>query len=87
MKKYALRERKGNVKIVKYYVVTHTNVIVSSFLQPGSIPNQVTQEALYEMLLPLISDKILNEYKDVLTRNKFKIEKKRIDNFFVLNIL
>ena len=34
------------------------------------------------MLLPLISDEILAEYKDVLTRNKFKIEKERIDNFF-----
>ena len=67
---------------MKYYVVIDTNVIVSSFLQPGSIPNQVTQEALDGILIPLLSDEILTEYEDVLTRNKFKIDEKRLNDFF-----
>lgn len=67
---------------MKYYVVIDTNVIVSSFLQPGSIPNQVVNEALYGTIVPLLSDEILAEYKDVLTRNKFKIDQDQIDDFF-----
>ena len=67
---------------MKYYVVIDTNVIVSSFLQPGSIPNQVVNEALYGTIVPLLSDEILAEYKDVLTRNKFKIDQDKIDDFF-----
>lgn len=67
---------------MKYYVVIDTNVIVSSFLQPGSIPNQVVNEALYGSIVPLLSDEILAEYKDVLTRNKFKIDQDKIDDFF-----
>ena len=67
---------------MKYYAVIDTNVIVSSFLQPGSIPNQVVNAATEGILIPLVSDEILTEYEDVLTRNKFKIDKNLIDEFF-----
>ena len=59
-----------------------TNVIVSSFLQPGSIPNQVVNAATEGIIIPLVSEEILAEYEDVLTRNKFKIDKTLIDEFF-----
>ena len=67
---------------MKYYVVIDTNVIVSSFLQLGSIPNQVVNQALEGILIPLLSEDILIEYKDVLTRNKFKIDKEQLEEFF-----
>lgn len=67
---------------MKYYAVIDTNVIVSSFLQSGSIPNQVVKQALDGSIIPLISDEILFEYNDVLTRNKFKIEKQQLHDFF-----
>ena len=67
---------------MKYYAVIDTNVIVSSFLQPGSIPNQVVNAATEGIIIPLVSEEILAEYEDVLTRNKFKIDKTLIDEFF-----
>ena len=67
---------------MKYYVVIDTNVIVSSFLQPGSIPNQVVNAAIEGLVTPLVSDEILIEYRDVLTRNKFKIDEETLNEFF-----
>lgn len=67
---------------MKYYAVIDTNVIVSSFLQPGSIPNQVVNAATEGIIIPLVSEEILAEYEDVLTRNKFKIDNTLIDEFF-----
>lgn len=67
---------------MKYYAVIDTNVIVSSFLQPGSIPNQVVNAATEGIIIPLVSEEILAEYEDVLTRNKFKIDQTLLDEFF-----
>jgi putative PIN family toxin of toxin-antitoxin system len=64
--------------------VIDTNVIVSSFLQPGSIPNQVVKHALEGSITPLVSEGILFEYNDVLTRNKFKIEREKLEEFYAL---
>ena len=61
-----------------------TNVIVSSFLQPGSIPKQVVKHALEGSITPLVSEGILFEYNDVLTRNKFKIEREKLQEFYAL---
>jgi len=67
---------------LKYYAVIDTNVIVSSFLSKGSIPYQVVDQALKGLITPLLSDDILNEYREVLERNRFQFDKNRIDDFF-----
>ena len=69
---------------MKYYAVIDTNVIVSSFLSKGSIPDQVVNQALKGLITPLLSEDILNEYRDVLERNRFQFDKNKIEDFFSL---
>ena len=64
---------------MKYYAVIDTNVIVSSFLKKGSIPNQVVNQAAEGDITPLISDEILLEYQQVLERNKFGLSQDEVD--------
>ncbi|MBE6141479.1 MAG: putative toxin-antitoxin system toxin component, PIN family [Erysipelotrichaceae bacterium] len=64
-----------------YYAVIDTNVIVSSFLKKGSIPDQVVSLALDGPIIPLIHEDILKEYKDVLLRNKFDLPEQDINDF------
>ena len=65
---------------MKYYAVIDTNVIVSSFLKKGSIPNQVVNQAAEGDITPLISDEILLEYQQVLEINKFGLSQDEVDN-------
>ena len=64
-----------------YYAVIDTNVIVSSFLKKGSIPDQVVSLALEGPIVPLLHENILKEYNDVLLRNKFGIPEEEISVF------
>ena len=57
-----------------------TNVIVSSFLKQGSIPNQVVRHASEGEITPLISEEILLEYRQVLERNKFGLAQEDIED-------
>ena len=57
-----------------------TNVIVSSFLKQGSIPNQVVRHASDGEITPLISEEILSEYRQVLERNKFGLAQEDIED-------
>ena len=57
-----------------YYAVIDTNVIVSSVLKPSSIPGLVVELVSKKTIIPLISKEILDEYEEVLFRNKFGID-------------
>ena len=65
--------------MTKYYAVIDTNVIVSSLLKDGSIPNKVVNLALYGPIIPLLNDEIIDEYREVLLRNKFGLNKDDVD--------
>ena len=54
-----------------YYATIDTNVIVSSLIRKGSMPDQIVQMALNGPICPLINDKIIEEYRRVLFDNKF----------------
>ena len=56
---------------MKYYAVIDTNVIVSSMLKHDSIPGMIIDLVLSKVIVPLLNQEIIDEYKDVLTRNKF----------------
>jgi putative PIN family toxin of toxin-antitoxin system len=58
--------------------VFDTNVIVSGILFPDSIPGQVVNAILEGHCRPIISDAILAEYADVLSRPKFNISPERV---------
>ena len=53
---------------MRYYAVLDTNVLVSALLKTGSVPGQVTAEALYGNIIPILNDEIVAEYEDVLNR-------------------
>ena len=66
---------------MKYYAVIDTNVIVSSFLKDESIPNAIVQMALNGPITPLISEEIIEEYEEVLLRNKFGFTLEMVKSF------
>lgn len=55
-----------------FYVVIDTNVLVSAVLKPTSNPGIIIQLVDNGTIIPLINDKILEEYNEVLSRVKFK---------------
>ncbi len=65
---------------VKHYAVIDTNVLVSAMLKWNSIPGKVVEFALRGTVIPLVNDKILNEYRDVLSREKFGFTKDIIED-------
>lgn len=71
---------------MKYYAVIDTNVIVSSLLCPGSIPDQVVDMTLNGPIIPLINKEIIIEYQEVLLRNKFGFTPEKISAFLELFI-
>lgn len=63
------------------YAVIDTNVVVSSFLKKGSIPNEVVELALNGQIVPVLSDEILIEYREVLSRNEFELTEEMVTSF------
>ena len=63
-----------------YYAVIDTNVIVSSMLKTNSIPGIIVDLIHKDIIVPLLNADIINEYYEVLSRNKFDIAQCRIDN-------
>ena len=55
----------------KLFAVIDTNVLVSALLNWTSVPGAVVKEALSGNLTPVLHEKILAEYEEVLRRKKF----------------
>ena len=66
---------------MKYYAVLDTNVIVSAMLKTSSVPGQVAAEALHGDIIPVLNDEIIAEYEDVLSRPKFRFDKRTVKVF------
>ena len=62
-----------------FYAVIDTNVLVSSLLRSESFPGEVVRLALEGPIIPLVNHEIVDEYRDVLTRNKFGFAPDRIE--------
>lgn len=56
-----------------------TNVLVSAMLKFQSVPGQIANEALLGDLIPLLCDEIVEEYREVLARPKFKFDQKTVE--------
>ena len=65
---------------MKYYAVIDTNVIVSSMLKHESIPGEILDLVLSKTIVPLLNQEIIDEYEDVLKRNKFGFKNIEVDN-------
>ena len=65
----------------KIHAVLDTNVIVSAFISDNinSNPTIVLRETLRGKISPVYNDEILNEYEEVLSRDKFHFQRSDID--------
>lgn len=66
----------------KIYAVIDTNVLVSSLFSHNgtSNPSIVISAVLNGDITPVYNDEIIEEYRDVLSRDKFKFSSVLIDN-------
>ncbi len=64
---------------MKFYVVIDTNVLISAVLKHHSNPGAIMEFIKDGTIIPLINDKIIAEYKDVLLRPKFKFTAEYVD--------
>lgn len=64
---------------MSYYAVIDTNVIVSSLLKHDSIPGLIMDFVLSKTIVPVLNQEILDEYHDVLVRNKFGFNERDVD--------
>ncbi len=67
------------------YGVLDTNVLVSAMLNENSVPGLVLKHVFRGNLVPVFNDEILEEYWEVLHREKFSFAKK--DIYIVLESL
>jgi putative PIN family toxin of toxin-antitoxin system len=65
---------------MKYYAAIDTNVIVSSMLKHDSIPGEILDLVISKTIVPLLNKEIIEEYEDVLKRNKFGFDNAEVDN-------
>lgn len=65
---------------MKYYAVIDTNVLVSAMLKWESVPGTVINLVFDGPVIPVFNEKILEEYKNVLSRPKFKLNNEIIAN-------
>ena len=56
---------------MKYYAVIDTNVLVSAMLK--SVPGSVMELAFDGLIVPLLNEAIVKEYREVLSRPKFHL--------------
>ena len=64
---------------MKHYAVIDTNVLVSAMLRWNSVPGSVTEETLTGRIIPLLNDEIIAEYREVLSRPKFRFPVDAVD--------
>lgn len=64
--------------MTKLYAVIDTNVLVSALLRWDSLPGAVMEQALMGGIIPVLSDEIIEEYREVLARKKFCFQKEDI---------
>ena len=63
---------------MKYFAVIDTNVLVSSMLKGTSIPGIIVDKVINGPIVPLLNNEILEEYEEVLLRNKFGFEEEDV---------
>ena len=85
------RDKCGNqcgstCQIVSMYAVVDTNVFVSAFItrHSDSARKRIVDCIISGEIIPVYSDEILCEYKDVLSRPKFRLEQEDIDSLLML---
>ena len=63
----------------KYYAVIDTNVLVSAMLKWDSIPGKLMDAVFDGLIIPVVSEVIIDEYLTVLSREKFSFPKNTVN--------
>lgn len=58
---------------MKYYAVIDTNILVSAMLKWESVPGSIMELALEGLIVPVLNEAIISEYREVLLRPKFHL--------------
>lgn len=66
--------------------VLDTNVIVSGLISPLGPPGRLLDAVLARRLLLVVDDRILREYREGLSRPKFRIDPARLDAFLAIMV-
>ena len=65
---------------MKYYVVIDTNVLVSAMLKWHSVPGSIVELVFEGLIVQVFNQAILKEYRDVLSRPKFRLTEDIVDD-------
>ena len=65
---------------MKYYAIIDTNVLVSAMLKHHSVPGSILDLAFAGPIIPVLNQKIENEYREVLSRPKFHLPSDLIED-------
>jgi len=65
---------------MKRYAVIDTNVLVSAMLKWTSVPGNILEFTFSGTIVPVLNDKIVAEYRDVLMRDKFHLTKEIVND-------
>lgn len=68
---------------MKYCVVIDTNVLVSALLKRNSIPSKIIELIFDDIVVPILNESVLQEYKAVLNRPKFHFPQELVNSFIV----
>ncbi len=68
---------------MKYYAVIDTNVLVSAMLKWDSTPGNILELDFSGMIVPLLNEHIMKEYREVLSRAKFHLTEEIIYDVLV----
>ncbi len=62
--------------MTEYYAVIDTNVLVSAMLKWDSVPGNIMELVFDGIILPVVNQEILDEYRQVLLRPRFHLTEK-----------
>ena len=65
---------------MKCYAVIDTNVLVSAMLKWTSVPGSIIEFAFSGAIIPVLNERIIEEYREVLMRKKFHFTKEIVDD-------
>ena len=65
---------------MKRYAVIDTNVLVSAMLKWTSVPGNIIEFAFNGVIIPVLNERIVAEYRAVLMREKFHLTKEIVDD-------
>ncbi len=65
---------------MRRYAVIDTNVLVSAMLKRASVPGKIIEFAFSGVIVPVLNEKIVAEYREVLLRDKFHFTKEIVDD-------